>query len=238
LSVVDGELVSEPKIIIAGTGRAGTTLLVQILTDLGLDTGFVPHSAINARSRAGLESRVDETSHRIVKDPGLSLHLGRLIEEGQVSIEHVIVPVRDLDIAAASRIRATRYGMEPTARGGLFGTRRATNQKEALALLFYQLFDTITRYDLPHTLLRFPRFAQDWQYTYEKLRFLDPFIERERWEEAIGLRADPDLIHEQPLTRGEQSLAIAGTLYTRGIRRTLERARRTVQRDGSREPNS
>ena len=32
--------VPEPKVIITGTGRAGTTLLVQVLTDLGLDTGY------------------------------------------------------------------------------------------------------------------------------------------------------------------------------------------------------
>ncbi len=28
------------KVIITGTGRAGTTFLVQLLTELGLDTGY------------------------------------------------------------------------------------------------------------------------------------------------------------------------------------------------------
>ena len=32
-------MVPEPKIVITGTGRAGTTLLVSVLTHLGLDTG-------------------------------------------------------------------------------------------------------------------------------------------------------------------------------------------------------
>ena len=36
--VVDGpESAPPPKVLITGTGRAGTTLLVQVLTDLGLD---------------------------------------------------------------------------------------------------------------------------------------------------------------------------------------------------------
>ena len=29
------------KVIITGTGRAGTTFLMQLLTAIGLDTGFV-----------------------------------------------------------------------------------------------------------------------------------------------------------------------------------------------------
>ena len=31
-------------VVISGTGRAGTTFLVQLLTHLGLDTGFDPHT--------------------------------------------------------------------------------------------------------------------------------------------------------------------------------------------------
>jgi hypothetical protein len=221
----------EPKVVIAGTGRAGTTLLVQILTDLGLDTGFAPDAAIDERSHAGLERSVwRDSAPRIVKDPTLSMHLGRFLDEGKASIEHVIVPMRDLDVASASRIRATRYGTDPFARGGLFGTRRTTNQREALALLFYELFDTITRYDLPHTLLRFPRFADDWEYTYEKLSFLDPSIERDRWREVISARVDPSLIHEQPLSRAEQTLAVAGTVYTNSLLRFVRRTRRSVGR--------
>ena len=30
------------KLVITGTGRAGTTFLVQLLTELGLDTGYAP----------------------------------------------------------------------------------------------------------------------------------------------------------------------------------------------------
>src|SRR3954467_8563780 len=132
---VGGDAALEPRIVIAGTGRAGTTLLVQILTDLGLPTGFQPDSRINETARAGLERSLDGVAPpRIVKDPGLSKHLGRLLDEGKVAVEHVIVPMRDLDVAAASRVRATKYGTEPSARGGLFGTRSATRQKEGLAL--------------------------------------------------------------------------------------------------------
>jgi len=42
----------DPKVLICGTGRAGTTLLVQILTDLGQDTGL-PHGTPHGE-RAGM----------------------------------------------------------------------------------------------------------------------------------------------------------------------------------------
>ena len=42
-------------IIISGTGRAGTTFLVQLLTELGLDTGFPKGQKIDQNSSAGLE---------------------------------------------------------------------------------------------------------------------------------------------------------------------------------------
>jgi hypothetical protein len=219
-----------PKVVITGTGRAGTTLLVQILSDLGLDTGFPPDHQLDERVHAGLEFRIESpNAPRIVKDPNLSRRLGDLLDRGAVEVEHVIVPVRDLDVAAASRIRNTRYGSNLHTFGGLFGTARATRQREALATLFYQLFWTIARYDLPHTLLVFPRFAQDWEYTYRHLSFLDPTIPPERWKQAVSARAEPALIHEEPLSRGEAVRTFLGTAYNRGIARPLRAVRRVLR---------
>ncbi len=211
-----------PKVIITGTGRAGTTLLVQILTDLGLDTGFVSDHRVDERVHAGLEFKIESpNAPRIVKDPNLSRRLGGLLDAGMVEVEHVIVPIRDLDIAAASRIRNTKYGSNLHTFGGLFGTARATRQREALALLFYELFWTITRHELPHTLLEFPRFAEDWEYAYRHLSFLDTSIPSERWKEVIAARADLTLIHEEPLTGEERVKTMIGTAYNRGIARPI-----------------
>jgi hypothetical protein len=224
-----------PKVVITGTGRAGTTLLVQILTDLGLDTGFAGDHRLDERVHAGLEFRIESpNAPRIVKDPNLSRRLGDLLDRDVVRIEHVIVPIRDLDVAAASRVRNTRYGSNLHTFGGLFGTARATRQREALATLFYELFWTIARYDLPHTLLVFPRFAHDWEYTYRCLSFLDPTIPPERWQQAVAARAEPSLIHEQPLSRREQLTTFLGTAYNRGIARPMRAARRVLRGDSPR----
>jgi hypothetical protein len=225
-------VIPEPKIVITGTGRAGTTLLVQILTDLGLDTGFAPDAAIDDGVNAGLETGIEAPdSPRIVKNPNLSRRLGELLDAGKVTIEHVIIPVRDLDVAAASRVRNTGYGADLHTFGGLFGTARATHQREALALLFYELMFTVTRYDLPHTLLLFPRFAEDWRYLHEKLAFLAPEVPAARWSDALARRARPELIHEEGLSSTERAKTYAGTFYNRAIARPARGVRRLLGRD-------
>jgi hypothetical protein len=127
-------------------------------------------------------------------------------------------------------VRNTRYGSNLHTFGGLFGTARATRQREALALLLYELLFTVARHDLAHTFLVFPRFAEDWEYAYRKLTFLDPSIPPERWREAITARADPRLVHEVPLTRGEQAKTVVGTFYNRVIARPARGVRKLVSR--------
>jgi len=49
------------KVIISGTGRAGTTFLVRLLTELGLETGYGPGELdrhIDGNSHGGLEHKL------------------------------------------------------------------------------------------------------------------------------------------------------------------------------------
>lgn len=219
-----------PKVLITGTGRAGTTLLIQVLTDLGLDTGVLPDAAIDPRASAGLELPItDPNGPRIVKSPLVIPRLGALLDDGIVRIEHVIVPIRDLDVAAASRVRLTKYGTNLHTWGGLIGTVRATRQREALALLEYELLYTIARHQLPHTLIMFPRFTHDWEYTFRQLGFLDPSVTPEQWRVALQRRVQPNLIHETPLSRSEHVMTVGGTAYNRTLAAPFRRARRLLR---------
>lgn len=219
----------EPKIVITGTGRSGTTLLVQILTDLGLDTGFSSDSPIDKTTHAGLETGLDSpTAPRIVKSPNLSRRLDAILAEGNVMVGHVIIPMRDLAVASASRVRATKYGSNLHAMGGLFGTTNAVKQQESLALLNYKLMFTLAKYDIAHTLLLFPRFASDWNYLYSHLSFLDPSIPPEAWQAAVTARVRPELIHETPLTRAEQFATRLGSSYNKMIGRPIRGVRKAL----------
>lgn len=219
-----------PRVLITGTGRAGTTLLVQVLTDLGLDTGFEPESKINPEARAGLEKKLDDPdAPYIVKSPNVIRRLPGLLESGAVVLDHVIIPIRDLDVAAASRVRMTKYGSNLRTRGGLLGTRFATRQAEALAVLQYQLMLTLARHEVPSTYLEFPRFTRDWEYLYRQLRFLAPDLPPERWQAALQGRVKPELIHEQPLTAKERRLTMIGTTYNRAVVRPLRGVRKLIR---------
>jgi hypothetical protein len=203
-------VVPEPKVVITGTGRAGTTLLVTVLTRLGLDTGEASGklSGVDARTHGGLESLLDAPdAPYIVKDTTLPFRLGQLLEAGTVSVSHVIIPIRSLDLAAASRVRGSDYGRNIFARGGLWGTVDPVKQRDALAAMLYELMFTIARFELPHTLLEFPRFTTDWQYTHRALSFLAPDRTAEEFRDALAAVVQPDLIHEEPLRARERLLA-------------------------------
>ncbi|HEY7439330.1 MAG TPA: hypothetical protein VIC35_08025 [Acidimicrobiia bacterium] len=204
------------KIVITGTGRAGTTLLVALLTDLGLDTSFEPGVEINPEHRAGLERSIRPDGPRIVKIPNLAARMRTAMDAGNVTIDHVIIPVRSLEVAAASRIRLSNYGRTTDAQGGMWGTKQFWRQQHALAEQLGELVVTLAEYDLPHTLLLFPRFARDADYTYERLSFLLDGISKERFQEVLAARVRPDWIHEEPLDASERARARVLAPFTIG----------------------
>ena len=215
----------EPRILIAGTGRAGSTLLVRILTELGLDTG--EHSgkliAIDKTSAGGLEylALTNPEAPRVVKDNTQCVRLRSALAEGRLNLDHVIIPIRDLELAAASRIRASDYGRDITAPGGLFGTKHAERQREALALMLYSLMSTLADYEVPHTLLAFPRFSTDAAYTHRALSFLTPGRSVDEYEQVLHRLYRPELVHQAPLTAAERRrvkvLALRARLGLRGF---------------------
>jgi hypothetical protein len=227
--------VSAGKILIAGTGRAGTTLLIDVFTELGLDTGFRRGAPVDARARAGLERSIfAENAPRIVKNPGLSKKLGQILAEGRVDIEHVIVPVRDLDVAVASRVRVSDYGRTHGIRGGMVGGKTPRSQRSYLAELFYELVWTLVEHDVPHTFLAFPRFASDAAYTYSKLAWMLDGIDEETLRSALAARTDSTIITESPLSADELRRARVGALYATTIALPVAKVRHWLRLSGDR----
>lgn len=159
-------------VIISGTGRAGTTLLVQLFTRLGLDTGWRDASdGIYANCHAGMELDLsDPRAPYIVKNPRLCDDLAPLLDRGEVAIDHAYVPVRDLRSAAESRRNVTRRageaGRATEVPGGLWLTSDPSAQESILAGQLYKLIYALARHEVPLTLLHFPRFSNDPEYLY------------------------------------------------------------------------
>jgi hypothetical protein len=200
---------SSPKkghhVIISGTGRAGTTFLVQLFTELGLDTGFSdPFERFREDRNAGMEWNRQNVASApyIVKSPALCEELGQLLKkERDFVIDHAIIPIRDLYSAAESRRVVQKKGVSHFMMSRPFlgikkwGIRRPKEQESVLAQYFYLLLYTLAEHNIPTTLLYFPRLAKDPEYLYEKLNFLLKNVSYERFVEAFQKISRPDLIH-------------------------------------------
>ncbi len=82
-------------------------MLVQLLTELGLDTGFEnPHKQIYPQANAGMEKDLrDPDAPYIVKSPWICNYISDIFSDGDIVIDHAIIPIRDLFSAAESRRR-------------------------------------------------------------------------------------------------------------------------------------
>lgn len=198
------------RIFISGTGRAGTTFLVQLLTDLGLDTGYSRKRAAEdtgesaegffATARAGVERDIFAADNPlIVKSPYLCDHVDDLLKAG-IGISHIIIPVRNLHDAAESRRfvqrETTGNSNGDSVAGGLWDTSDAQSQEAVLAMKLARLIEAATRNEIPLTLLSFPRLVRDSDYTYEKLAFLFPFTSRARFRKKFTSRQRLDWVHD------------------------------------------
>lgn len=160
-------------VIIGGTGRAGTTLLVQFFSALGLDTGFSAEEAlreVDPHSNAGLERWLSEERRPyIIKNPRLSDEIEGVLASGQIAVDAAIIPMRDLFSAAESRRSvhrgASERGFNPLRQpGALWKTEKPQQQESHLALQFYRFVYPLVAHGVPIYFLEFPRFANDADY--------------------------------------------------------------------------
>jgi len=188
---------SARHILIAGPGRSGTTLLVELLDALGLETG-AERLKYSEESRAGFEAELlGPEVPRVVKSPALSWRLRSLIETGRFDparVECLLVPLRRLDAVAASRVKTTIEQGDLNADGGMVGRGQPGRQPALLAELIYGLFETAALYELPVVTLEYPRFATDVDYAYRRLRPLLDGCSPEAFERAWQSAIDPALI--------------------------------------------
>lgn len=191
-------------VIISGTGRAGTTFLVQLLTALKLDTGYKDNSAVAPNCDGGMESNLaDPNAPYFVKDPWLCETLAGILEQGDVKIDHAFIPIRDLYAAAESRRDVTRRtspevfeAFGPVVPGGCWPTDRVEDQESVLSRKLYMLIETLTRFNVPTTFLHFPKLAVSPEYTFAKLMPVLPGVTFFEFKNAFQATSQPAKIHQ------------------------------------------
>lgn len=202
-------------LILGGTGRAGTTFLVQYLTACGLDTHSSRHplEQPEEHANAGLEDLpiggLSDLPY-VVKTPWLYEFVDRLLDQKDVVIDAVILPMRDIVEAATSRVtlemRArlandalneehTRWETWGTTSGGLVYSLNPIDQARILALGFHQVVHALVKRDIPIVFLDFPRFIEDGHYLHEQLKpVLGDAVSREKALASHRMLARVDLV--------------------------------------------
>lgn len=162
-------------LVIAGTGRAGTSFLVRWLGESGLDIGTFPATAWNDEIQAGLERVLTGNPDLpyVVKDPWLFGYLDHIQPEW---IDLLVIPMRDLDAAAESRVRQERAAENrPNCRwnakhpAGVVYTVNAADQARVLAEGHYRLHQWAVTNEVPTLFLDFPRIINHGTYLVDRL---------------------------------------------------------------------
>ena len=189
-------------VIISGTGRTGTTFLVQLLTAAGLDTGFTDvASAVSPHCNAGMERDIRQPdAPYVVKSPWLCDHLDEVLNDRNIHIDHAIIPIRDLFSAAESRREVARKATAARRRkkvsGGLWHTELPEEQEAVLANQLYKLLFALAKRNIPVTLLHYPRLVQEPEYLYRKLGFLMSGFSYGKFLSVFNQVVRPDLVHD------------------------------------------
>lgn len=202
---------SHSHVVITGTGRAGTSFLVILLTFLEFDTGYSSKSMpINAFARAGLEHDIRmENAPYIVKSPWFCDYAEDVIQNRKdILIEHVFIPMRDLHAAAESRRFVTeiaKSNLSPeewnkavataSIPGGLVHTNDKDQQEMILSLQLYNLTLALANSRIPVTLMHYPRIVKDSEYLYNKLKPILKDITYSQFESAFKKTVIPKFMH-------------------------------------------
>jgi hypothetical protein len=188
----------ERHLVIAGTGRAGTSFLVRYLTELGLDTTLARNgdrAGWDSEANAGLESLLVSGNDLpyVVKSPWIGEYVEQILKEELFKIDAFIVPVRDLVEVATSRVVLEQRAIHQhhpwmaeqldrtwetyghTA-GGLVYSLNPLDQARLLAVQFHRLVLKVSEAGVPLVFPVFPRIATDWEYLH---KCLQPILPRE-----------------------------------------------------------
>jgi len=176
------------KFLVTGTGRSGTSLVMQLLTACGADTGYAgPFKTWYMPNMGGMDRDLhtkmtpEEVAElpSVVKDPRACRRLPHLLANGIYKPDHVIVCVRDIREATLSFMSANNiwYPDDPDdpdsfRMGSVEGVglqNPYTHISDWLRQVLGSLLETLVVHDIPFTTVAFPRFVSEPDYLERRL---------------------------------------------------------------------
>ena len=176
--------------------------MLRLLGALGEDTGFSnPEEDMDPINHAGLEVDLLTVSMpRVVKSPFACEKLAVALVRKLDRADRCLVPMRDLYSAAESRRRRiSRLHAKSGANqlpGGIWDAETPEQQENGLAYKFYHLMLTLARYNIPLTLLDFPRLVNDSEYLWTCLSPVFPKIGKSDFSSAFKDLVRPEWVHQ------------------------------------------
>jgi hypothetical protein len=204
-------------LMIAGTGRAGTTFLVQYLHGCGLETHLTTHPKATTyeQANAGLED-VPIKGRRmpyVIKTPWLFEFVDRFLSRKDIAVDVAVLPMRDLVEVASSRVtlelreryaklrnpdvmeECTKWETWGKTPGGMVYSLNPIDQARILAVGFHQVIHAFVKRGVPILFLDFPRMINDGDYLFQQLKpYLGDGIDKSAAMEVFHSLAEPDLV--------------------------------------------
>lgn len=204
-------------LLISGTGRAGTSFLVQYLHGCGLETHLTHHpkAKLYEGANAGLEDIPinGRPLPYVIKTPWLFEFVDRFLSRDDITVDVAVLPMRDLVEVASSRVtlemraryaslndigvleECTKWETWGKTKGGVVYSLNPIDQARILAIGFHQVIHAFAKRAVPIVFLDFSRMIEDGEYLYGQLKaFLPDTTSREA---ALALHrslAAPDLM--------------------------------------------
>ena len=199
-------------VIFTGTGRAGTTFLIALLTKLNLDTGFSAASlegSIDKNGRAGLEGDIfHPDAPYIVKSPNMSNYIEDILNNTDIIIDHIFIPIRNIDSVTKSRAYVSESALKNKSfvkrlfssrrghAGGLIKTNDPKKQDVILLRSLSNLLVGIAASSVPVTFIHYPMLMNDSAYLFEKLRPILAGVSFDAFEIAYKGTLIPEWVHK------------------------------------------
>ncbi len=178
--------------LIVGPGRSGTTFLWMLLKELGFDTGSTPeyfHKKKGEALKGNLPYVVKGTA-------GLCHNFSEYVERFALEVDHVIVALRNLESNVKSKAKFRKR------KGATRFKNRSKEDlqdelRERIPLSIGRLVLHLYEGDHPHTVVMFPRSAQDVDYCYAKITGAMGSISYDTFVDAWNKVVDPALIRNE-----------------------------------------
>jgi hypothetical protein len=154
------------KVLITGTGRCGTTFLIKLFSFLDFNTGYNRINyklSISSNCNSGMERNYKE-DYYILKNPRFIHNIEHIVKDTSIKIKNIIIPIRDLEIAANSRVKNGREN------GGLWNAKDKLSQINFYKNILTNYICVSTKYDINTIFIDFDKMTNDKLYLFNKLK--------------------------------------------------------------------